>query len=215
MPSETMTPELLAELSSPLLAETPPPEIQAQLDKLRALRQTVVLWLIALGLAGFTITLLLVVTTIQDDVMRAEAELQTIQQQIERLGVPSAEVQALTATLTQTLAMAAALETARPPQGVDWPAVMRQVGNYNSAQLALTDLIQEHNRLTLQGAAVDSSVVTQYRSQLEAATVFTRVVIQSIKTAEPTTGAAALPLTTPPSTATMTITFVIIIELRM
>lgn len=215
MPSETMTPELLAELSSPLLAETPPPEIQAQLDKLRALRQTVVLWLIALGLAGFTITLLLVVTTIQDDVMRAEAELQTIQQQIERLGVPSAEVQALTATLTQTLAMAAALETARPPQGVDWPAVMRQVGNYNSAQLALTDLIQEHNRLTLQGAAVDSSVVTQYRSQLEAATVFTRVVIQSIKTAEPTTGAAALPLTTPPSTAAMTITFVIIIELRM
>ena len=211
MSFDTMTSELLAEISSAMLTETPPPEIQAQLDKLRALRQVVVLWLIALGLAGFTITLLLVVTTIQDDVVRAEAELQTIQQQIERLGAPSAEVQALTATLTQTLAMAAALEAARPPQGIDWPAVMSQVGNYNSAQLTLTDLIQEHNRLTLQGAAVDSSVITQYRSQLEAATVFTRVVIQSIKTAEPTTSATAAP----PAAAAMTVTFVIIIELRM
>jgi len=213
MPSDIMSPELLAELSPVGLAETPPPEIQAQLGKLRALRHTVVLWLIALGLAGFTITLLLVVTTMQDEVARAEAELQTIQQQIERLASPSAEAQRLTAVLTQTLAIAAALEAARPPQGIDWPAVMSQVGNYSSAQLTLTDLIQENNRLTLQGTAIDSSVVTQYRSQLEAANVFTRVVIQSIKTTDtPTVPASSTPAVS--SAPATTVTFVMIIELR-
>lgn len=233
MPPDTIAPELASELfadlapnfqpSSPLPA-VPPPAIQAQLQGLQALRQTVVLWLIALGLAGFTLTLVLVTTTLQDEIAQTEAELQSIQLTVARLGTPSAEVQALTATLTQTLDLAAELDAARPALGVDWPAVMSQVGNYNSTQLVLTDFIQENNRITLNGAAADSGFVTQYRTALEASTLFTRVVIQSIKVIEPTPvptagrangTATSTPLPVVNPTAGMTAAYVIIMELKV
>ena len=224
-----LAPELFAELTPNFqpgrpLPAAPPPAIQAQLQGLSALRQTVVLWLIALGLAGFTLTLVLVTTTLQDEVAQTDAELQSIQLTVARLGTPSAEVVDLTATLTQTLALAAELDAARPGLGVDWPAVMGQVGNYNSTQLLLTDLIQENNRVTLNGAAVDSAFVTQYRAALEASTLFTRVVIQSIKviapTPVPTAGRANGTATPAPfpvvnPTAGMTVAFVIIMELKV
>lgn len=72
---------------------------------------------------------------------------------------------------------------------------MRQVGNYNSAQLALTDFIQENNRITLNGEAIDSTVITRGSSTLEASAIFTRVVIQSIKTPTPATGTPVAALT--------------------
>lgn len=118
MPPDVVAPELFSDLSTNLLPATPPPEVQAQLQNLRALRQTVVLWLIALGLAGFTVTLILVAATLQDDVAQVETELQSIQFALTRLSTPSAEVLSLTTKLTETLALAAALEAVQPPLGV-------------------------------------------------------------------------------------------------
>ena len=220
MSLDVTAPESLADLAAnlrlePQLSAVPPAEIQAQLQGLRALRQTVILWLIALGLAGFTLTLILVTTTLQDDVAQIEAELQSIQQALTRLETPSTEVLALTATLTKTLTLAAELEAVRPPVGVDWPVVMSQVGNYNSTQLVLTDLIQENNRVTLNGEAVDSTVVTRYRGMLETSDRFTRVVIQSIKVLPPATSAPTPVAPAVPATTAMTVAFVIIMELSL
>jgi Tfp pilus assembly protein PilN len=151
------------------------------------------------------LALYLVSTSIQNDIARSGATLGAIQETLVRLSTPVPEIQALTATLTATLNLANTLEAARPPSGVNWPAVMAFIGNYNPTEITLTSLAQSGSRITLTGQATSESAVVEYTNALKASTLFSDVVTQSLKRIIPDAGSEEI--------SEETIEFVIVIIL--
>src|SRR5262245_13210143 len=115
--------------------DTPPESVtdsnsQEQTQRLRLLRRTVVLWLVAFGLANLVLALYLISASVQNDITRAKADLDSIEESLIRISTPAPEAQELMTTLSQTLDLAGKLEAASPPRGVNWPIVMPVIGNY-------------------------------------------------------------------------------------
>lgn len=190
----------------------PPANLQAQIHQLRTLRQAIVIGLVGFSLLSLILALFLIATSIRNDIGRSESNLAALQVRLMRLSTPAPEVQELMTTLTNTLTLADTLVAARPPVGINWPAVVTVIGSYDPAAITLTALTQSDNRITLTGEAVDDVVVVTYARLLETSDLFANVVLQSLLRPTPTTVAAQ---TTPTALTqpTASIEFVIIIEL--
>lgn len=161
-------------------------------------RSTLILWLVALGLAFFFVPLVLINNAIRTDTQRLDADLTSALKQLSTVPTPVPEIQQITAQLTevqsQTQQIAAAnqqLNVARP----NWPGIMAAIGQYDPALVQLDSLNSGENRLTLTGRAVDQNAVVNYARTLEQSTLFNRVNVQSIRV-----------LATPVVTRTPTIT---------
>ncbi len=184
--------------------EAAPPNLAASTPWFRSLRQRIVFGLLAFSLLIFTLALALIAASVRNDVALSEANLSALQDSMIQLSTPSAEVQELTTTLSETMALANQLEAAAPELGVNWPAVIAVIDRYDPAALTLTALTQIDKQITLTGQAVNSTVAVNYRAMLEESGLFTEVVPKSLKLATPATGTTA---------ATETVDFVIILEL--
>jgi Tfp pilus assembly protein PilN len=186
-----------------------PPE---QYQSRRLPRRAMILWLVVIGFATFFLPLYLVSASIHDDNARLEDDLQSIQQALTTISSPAPEIQELMDTLAQLQKATNEIEAAYSTIAAghtDWPAVMAVIGNYNPAQLTLTSLTHADSRIVLNGRATDSSVVAAYAHTLEESQLFSRVVVQSMKTiATPfvTPGGTESPETTITPTGTLTTT---------
>ncbi|MBP7686861.1 MAG: PilN domain-containing protein [Thermoflexales bacterium] len=147
-------------------------------------RNTLILWLVAAGLAFFFVPLVLVNNAIRTDTQRITADLNSAISQINTVPTPVPAIEQLSAQLTevqsQTQQIAAAnqqLNVVRP----DWPAIMAALGRYDPNILQIEALNSGSNRLTLSGRAVDQNAVVNYARTLEQSTLFNRVNVQSIR----------------------------------
>jgi len=147
-------------------------------------RKAMALWLVVISLAVFFLPLNLVSSSVRDKTARLEAELQPIQETLASIGTPGPEAQQLMDTLKGIQESADAVKEAYPTIAAshfDWPAVMSAIGKYDPGQLRLTSLTQADKQITLHGLAVDDSVVVAYARALEETNLFSRVVVQSIR----------------------------------
>ncbi|MEZ4734968.1 MAG: PilN domain-containing protein [Caldilineaceae bacterium] len=193
--------------------EPVPPELPpAHMQQVRTLRQAVAMGLVAFSLLLLFLAAFLITTSVRNDINRSEANLATVQERLFRLRTPSPERQELLTTLTNTQSLANRLTAARPPGGIQWPAVVTVLSNYNAGALTLTSLTQVENRITLMGQAVDDVVVVEYARMLDTSDLFSTVVLQSLALIPPPPPAAgATP--TPLAPAAERVEFVIILEL--
>jgi Tfp pilus assembly protein PilN len=168
-------------------------------------RRAIILWLVVIGLAVFSLPLYFVPLIIRGSITRLEADLLAIQETRTSSSTPAPEVQELINTLAQIQNPASEIEEVSPTivaGRTDWPATMAAISNYNPAQIALTSLTHTGNQITLNGQAIDETAVAAYVRALEGSNLFSRVVVQSIK-------AITTPFATPTSTdltPTVTIT---------
>jgi Tfp pilus assembly protein PilN len=155
-------------------------------EQVLRLRRSVILWLGVFGAITFALALYLISASVQNDIVRSEATLDALQENLIAISSPAPEVQALTATLTKTLDLVSTLEAASPPRGVNWPAVMAVIANYNPSEITLSSLTQADNQITLNGQAIDDVVVAAYTRSLEDSQLFSNVGLQSLKLITPT-----------------------------
>ena len=151
------------------------------LDQIRRVRRTVILQITALGLAALMLPLYLIFAQLRTESTDLATELVAVDARTQALNAPSPEVDALTVQAAEILTLTAALEAARPPIGVNWPAVIAAINGYDRSQIALTMLTQTDNRIALEGRAADNAAVVAYVQQLWAAPFFVSVEVQSIK----------------------------------
>ena len=179
-------------------------------------QRTIILGLVVISFAAFFIPLYFVSVSIRSENTRLESDLQFIQGALAEGYTPAPDIQDLTDALAQIQGAASEIEGARNAIEADhtnWAAVMAAIGNYNPSQLTLTSLSQADSRIILNGRALDDSVVVAYAQDLEESGLFSRVVVQSLKTiatpfATPTSvdvEATGVPLT-PTATITPTVT---------
>jgi hypothetical protein len=199
--------------------KTPPEPVNPEnaperIQQLRALRQSVVLWLVIFGLLSLVLALYLISANVRDDIALSGTTLRSVQDTLIRLTTPPPEVQSLTATLTTTLDLADQLEAARPPAGVDWPAVMAFVSNYNPTEITLTSLTQADNRIILTGQAIHELAVVEYVNRLKQSNLFADVITQSVKRITPDTASTqGAPEEATPEITPQTVEFVIVLIL--
>lgn len=156
------------------------------LKRLRVFRQIAVGGLLALSLLILWFALYLISASVQNDIVRSEANLAAAEAQIQRLQTPAPAVLTALATVTHTVALADSLAAARPPAGTNWPAVVGMLNQYNPATLTLTALVQVDRRLTLTGQAANDGSVVDYVHALEQTSLFSDVVLESIVLQTPT-----------------------------
>ncbi len=177
-------------------------------------RRTIALWVVVVGLAAFFVPLNMIASGVRNDAIRINGDTQLIQKSLTSVPTPAPEVQKLMTAVAQIEGPAKQVKDAQATITAgrfDWRSVMSAIGNYDSKQLTLTTLNQNGNQIILNGRAASDSAVTTYVRALESSTLFSRVVVQSIKViGTPTTtitGTVLPPLVaTLSSTATITTT---------
>jgi len=186
---------------------------QASIPWFRTLRQRVVFGLLAFSLLTFALAFTLITASVRNDIALAETDLSALQDDLSRLSTPSAEVQALTVTLSNTRLLADKLAAAAPPLGANWPAVIAVIDRYDPTLITLTSITQTDNRITLSGQAVNDLVVVDYEKMLKESGLFNDVILQSLKRMTPTAAASETPTVTVATAET--VEFVIMIELSL
>ena len=177
----------------------------------RLSRRTITLWLVALSLVFFFVPLYFILTAVRSDAARLETNITAVQESLANPSTPVPENQELMDELAQVQGLASQIEGAYSSietSHTDWPAVMAAIGNYDPAQITL-DSVTQSDSVTLKGRAIDDSVVVNYSRSLEETNLFSRVIVQSMRTigtpfATQTITAAGTP--GPTLTPTVTIT---------
>lgn len=144
-------------------------------------------WLFILGLLMLFPPLYLLSAAIESALPEMETELDSIENQLLATPVPDAGEEELRDAVFSLRTLNANLETLRTNltnQGVNWPAVMAVVANYDRSRMALTDLVQIETRLVLEGNADEEIVITAYAEMLRENPLFALVTIQSISRVE-------------------------------
>ncbi len=185
----------------PSTASAPPPGTTAK-PKRSALqrlpRNTLILWLVVLGLAFFFVPLVLVNNAIRTDTQRLTADLNSAIGQINTVPTPIPALQQLSAQLTEVQSQTQQITAANQQLNVvrpNWPAIMAAIAAYDPTVVQIDSLTSGDNRLTLSGRAIDQNAVVDYARTLEQSPLFNRVNVQSIRV-----------LATPVVTRTPTIT---------
>ncbi len=134
-----------------------------------------------MSLALLVFPLIFLSSQINRDTVRLNGELSSVQNRLNKARTPAPAAQTLSNQINQLDKLAGAIQTATVPSGVNWPAVVTAIGQYDHAQVTLTALTQAGNRLTLSGQATDDVAVSAYTQALANAQVFAKVDIQSRK----------------------------------
>ena len=162
-----------------------PDEEQQYRRQVGTFRKTIILWLVAIGLAILLFPVYLVFNQIENDTVQVEIELRSVGDRILAANTPAPAAQALMNKLAQVEQLTAALQSAAPPTGVNWPAVIAAIDNYDRAELALISLSQAGDQITLTGRAVDNLIVGRYTENLASSAVFSSVNLQSLRLVPP------------------------------
>ncbi|WP_119070135.1 PilN domain-containing protein [Aggregatilinea lenta] len=164
---------------------------------------TVIRWLVVLSIGALFVPLVLLSTTIAQSNETLSAELATSQSLLENAPPESAAERSLSATLSQKLEDASAIDTVQTSltnNQVIWPVVMASLGNYNENYMILLDVSQTGQQIMLSGRAWTEPTVISYVNRLESSGLFTRVSVQSlaVTTAPEATAAPAAETTATP-----------------
>lgn len=160
------------------LAETVQQAAPSQ--QVRAIRRTLVLQIVALGLAALAIPLYLAFGQLQNEVAQIGRELMEVQAHLAALNTPSSEVQQLTEQVAQTDALLAALVAAPPPAGMNWSQIAGAISGFDRQQIILVTLTEIDNRIILEGRATDNAAVVAYIQSLAASPLFLNIERQSV-----------------------------------
>jgi Tfp pilus assembly protein PilN len=187
-------------------------------------------WLVVLSLGFLFLPLYLLAMTIDENNTEVQAEISTLQAELERGPLPSANEQELQDALSTALERISAIQPVRSQlenNRIDWPAVAASLSNYHDDYMVVLGLSQTGRQLTLSGRAWNEQTVLDYAGRLEKSGYFSRVSVQSLSanvvpTPTPPRGtptAAAEPLsTTVAPTATpgriKYVEFVVVVELK-
>lgn len=144
---------------------------------------TAIKWLVVLSISALFLPLFLLSTTIAQDNQSLAAQLATSQTQLTNQPPESAQEQALSATLSQKLEDASAIDTVQTSltgNHVVWPVVMASLGNYNENYMIILSVSQTGQQIVLSGRAWTEPTVISYVNRLESSGLFTRVSVQSL-----------------------------------
>jgi len=147
----------------------------------------IIISLIAISLATLIFPLYLVSASIRGYIGGLETEYQSVQNALATVSTPAPEVLELMDTLSQAQETGGELDeaySAITADRTDWPAIMAAIGNYDPDELALDALTQADNRITLNGRAIDRSIVIAYADSLRLSDIFSSVEVQSISKVE-------------------------------
>lgn len=158
--------------------------------RLRGMRTTVVLWLMALLLALVIIPLLMIFRWVREDVDRLAFELERVELGIESANLPSPEMNRLELEMAAVEELIAALESANVPSGIDWPQMASAIESHDPVRVSLQSITQTGNRIRLTGRAADYDDVAVYADALADFSQIGRVNTLSM-TFAPTTPPAA------------------------
>lgn len=173
-----------------------PNHAQSQVQRIRTLRRTIVLGLIAAGFATFLFPLIFISGRVNDDISRTESELSAVRDQISMAALPAPEVQGILNEVAEVESLISALSAVSNTLGVQWTAVASAIATYDHEQIALRSLTQNGRTLLLSGRSADNLVIAEYASQLAASTAFADVEISAIQLTDP------VPDTSPAAPAT-------------
>ncbi|MEP0762266.1 MAG: PilN domain-containing protein, partial [Chloroflexota bacterium] len=151
-------------------------------------------WLVVLSLGFLFLPLYLLAVTIDENNAEAQAEISTLQAELERGPLPSANEQELQDALSAALEKISALQPVRSyleNNRIDWPAVAASISNYHDDTMVVLGLSQTDRQLTLSGRAWNEQTVLDYAARLEKSGYFSRVSVQSL-------AANVVPTPTPP-----------------
>jgi hypothetical protein len=181
----------------------------------------VIVWLIVASMGALFIPLLLVSTTIQEEIVTLQSELVQIETALETTPEVLPEVQELQEQLNE---LSSVLEPLQPiyttlrTEEIDWSGALATIAYYNETQLILNDVIQEARQLHLSGIAVDEMVIIAYAQDLAESGQFQEVNIQSI-VVEDLAAPTALPVVNDtsanPAAEQRVFEFVIVVELKV
>jgi len=161
---------------------------------------TIALWLVVLSLVVFFVPLYLVSAGILGDIGRLRTDYQPVQATLTGLAKPAPDTENQLKTLARIQGLDRVAKSASATISAsytDWPAVISCINKYDPRQIVLVSLTQEDVRVTLRGRAVDDPAVVAYARSLEECRLFSRVVVQSIRSVD-------TPFVTATSTAVLT-----------
>jgi len=171
---------------------------------------TIALWLVVLSLVVFFVPLYLVSAGILSDVGRLRSELSPVQATLTSMAKPAPDTQEKLKTLAHMQSLSAAARTAvasTAANHTDWPALISCISRYDPRQIMLTSLTEADNLITLRGRAINDPAVVAYARALEECKLFSRVVVQSIRSVEtPFATATILPTSATPQAASTSMT---------
>jgi len=175
-------------------------------------RRAVILGLVVMAFFAFFIPLYLISTGVRKDNARLESRYQAANTTLTAVHAPAPDAQDMQAELTRLRQSADEMQQAYDSivhGRTDWPLIMAAINSYDPAQMAITSLSQAGNRITVNGLAGSDAVVVAYVRALEAANLFSRVTIQSMRSlatpfATPTGPGGSSPDATPTSATPMT-----------
>jgi len=168
---------------------------------------TIALWLVVLSLVVFFVPLYLVAAGILGDVTRLKSDLSPMQATLTSMARPAPDTQEQLKALARVQGLSTAARTALASisaSHTNWPAMISCISQYDPRQIMLTSLVQADNLITLHGRAVDDPAVVAYARALEECRLFSRVVVQSIRSVDTpfVTATAIAPTATPQATPT-------------
>jgi hypothetical protein len=165
-----------------------PPEYLEDLDNGQKAQKpggssSLVLWLVVFGLCVLLLGLYFVPVTIVEYDLPLETDLAHMQETLATTPTADPGEDALNTQLLEIRSNVLALEPISAQiarEHVDWPTLIRTISTYEYWQLRLTGIVQSNNVITLNGKAIDETVVTAYANMLRESGHFGAVVVQSI-----------------------------------
>ncbi len=170
------------------------------------------LWLLALTMLILFGIMFLALNTIRQGKNSLETQLETIQTTLAAEPQANPTSEALMDQMRGVMAESAALRSASESlkaQYINWPALIRVIGDFDIRLMQLSRLMQQDKLITLTGEGIDEMQVMAYATRLRESGFFSRVTIQALNTVQPTA-----PDGTTAST-TRIAQFSIVIELNM
>jgi Tfp pilus assembly protein PilN len=153
-----------------------------------------ILWLVVLSLGFLFLPLYLLLGMIDQNNTALQVEISTLQAELDRGPLPSANEQELQDALSAALENISVVQPMRSQledNRIDWPAVAASISNYHDDYMVVLGLSQAGHQLALSGRAWDEQTVLSYAGRLEESGYFNKVLVQSLS-------ANIVPTATPP-----------------
>lgn len=142
-----------------------------------------ILWLLILSLAGFSVPLLLVGTTLQEDLVTMNSDVAVQQTTLEASLPENPERQQLLTQLNQVKTDTNVLDslyTSLVEGSINWSEILSGLGVYEAGQLIITGIEQDNTHLIVTGQALEETAIMNYAIKLRENPIFNAVTVQTI-----------------------------------
>jgi Tfp pilus assembly protein PilN len=154
-------------------------------------RKAAILWLVALSALLLIVPLLFASRVLDRDIDRLGSGMQQMQDELLTVSAPEPEVEGLRGELADVDGAIEELESLYSSisgGSANWSGALAAVADFDPLDLTLLSIAQEDKRLTLTGQARDDAAVIDYARSLEETGLFSRVVVQSVRTIADSSG---------------------------